>query len=255
MTTMIVRASEQNHWYAMDGSPMYTVKSKEGNDRATTLRDARKLNLLPSVTTIIKCAASPGLEAWKLNQMLLAALTLPRIENEPEESFVQRIVKDSKEHAKKAAERGTEVHAAIETFYDGIMLANMAEYQVGVGQSIEEAFGRLEFKSEKSFASKHGFGGKVDLHADNVVIDLKTKEFTDPKDVKGYDEHRMQLAAYRIGLGMPNARCANVFASVTEPGLCVVHEWSQEELSQGWQMFKGLLDYWYAKNQLGREVL
>ena len=252
---IITRAEESGHWYQIDGTPAYYVTAKSGEQRSTTLRDARKLNLLPSVTTIIKCAASPGLEAWKLNQMLLAALTLPKIDGEPEESFVQRIVKDSKEHAKQAAERGSEIHAAIETFYEGIMLANMAEYQVGVAQSIEETFGRLDFKPEKSFASKYGFGGKVDLHAENVVIDLKTKEFTDPKDVKGYPENMMQLAAYRVGLGMPDARCANVFASVTEPGLCVVYEWSQEELSQGWQMFKGLLDYWYAKNQLGKEIL
>ena len=78
MTTIIARSAESVHWYQHNGAPQYTVKAKDGSDRPTTLRDARKLNLVPSVTTILKIAAKPGLEAWKLNQMLLAALTLPK---------------------------------------------------------------------------------------------------------------------------------------------------------------------------------
>ena len=78
------RPSESNHWYAKDGTPMYTVPAKSGEPRATTLRDAKKMGLLPSVTTIMKSAASPGLEAWKLNQMMLAALTLPRVDRSEE---------------------------------------------------------------------------------------------------------------------------------------------------------------------------
>ena len=55
---------------------MYTVPAKNGEPRATTLRDAKKMGLLPSVTTIMKAAASPGLEQWKMNQMMLAALRI-----------------------------------------------------------------------------------------------------------------------------------------------------------------------------------
>jgi hypothetical protein len=61
----------------------------------------------------------------------------------------------------------------------------------------------LTWVSEKSFACELGFGGKLDLHApadgDGIVIDFKTKEFTDPAKVDAYDEHLMQLAAYRLG--------------------------------------------------------
>jgi len=82
-----------------------------------------------------------------------------------------------------------------------------------------------------------------------LVIDIKTKEFSDPSKVAGYDEHMMQLAAYRVGLGLPNADCANVFVSVTVPGLVICNKWSQEDLSRGWSMFQSLLSYWQAKNQ------
>ena len=116
---------------------------------------------------------------------------------------------------------------------------------------IKDSFGDLKFLPEKSFGHEMGFGGKVDLHAPGVVLDIKSKEFTSSTidKVEAYDEHMMQLAAYRVGLGMPEARCANVFASVTEPGLCKVVEWSQEDLTRGWTMFESLLKYWQAKNQ------
>ena len=249
---IITRAEESGHWYQIDGTPAYYVTAKSGEQRSTTLRDARKLNLLPSVTTIIKCAASPGLEAWKLNQMLLAALTLPRIDGEPEEEFVQRVVKDSKEHAKMALERGTAVHSAIESMYSGVMHSEYAEHQAGCYRAIELEYGITEFQPEKAFAHELGFGGKVDLFSkegNGVVLDVKSKEFSDPTKVQGFDEHMMQLAAYRMGLDLPDARCANVFVSVTNPGLVVVKEWSQEDLARGWLMFHSLLNYWQAKNQ------
>ena len=62
MTTIIARAAESVHWYGQDGSPQYTVTAKDGQQRPTTLRDARKFNLVPSVTTVLKVAAKPGLD-------------------------------------------------------------------------------------------------------------------------------------------------------------------------------------------------
>ena len=251
---IVSRPSESLHWYAKDGSPKYSVVGKNGSERSTTLRDARTLGLVPSVTTIIKCAASPGLEAWKLNQMMLAALTLPRVNGEPEEAFIQRVVSDSKEQARMAAERGTAVHAALESFYQGVMHAEYMEHQAAVDRAVMGVFGDREWSTEKSFAHELGFGGKVDLHSktgEGVVIDFKTKEFThsDKDSIRAYDEHCMQLAAYRVGLGVPQARCANVFVSVTEPGLVVVYEWLQEDLTRGWNMFQSLLTFWKLKNK------
>ena len=247
-------AQEGGHWYAKDGTPAYTVTAKNGEQRSTTLRDAKKMGLLPSVTTIMKAAASPGLEAWKLNQMMLAALTLPRAEGESEESFIKRIQADSKDQARKAAERGTQVHTAIEQFFDGQINANDLPYLEPVYKAVNDTFGNLMWAVEKSFATDT-FAGKIDLHSmdgDGVVIDFKTKEFTSDtlEKVAGFDENSMQLAAYRTGLKKPNARCANIFVSVTEPGLVVVKEWTQEELVRGWAMFDALKTFYYAKTNL-----
>jgi len=57
--------SESVHWYTKDGEPAYTIERADGKGfRNTTLRDAKKLGLLPSVTTILGVAAKPGLQNW-----------------------------------------------------------------------------------------------------------------------------------------------------------------------------------------------
>jgi hypothetical protein len=262
MTTIIARSAESVHWYrADDGAPQYTVKAKDGSDRATTLRDARKLNLVPSVTTVLKVAAKPGLEVWKNEQMLLAALTLPRRSDESEKDFIARIVHDSKETGKQAAEKGTRIHESIEKWYAG----DRNVEHVATAKAFEEAvFNHFKthpdqkWLTERSFASPLGYGGKVDLFCEvdqnapvGIVLDAKSKDFSPDDKVEAYDEHVMQLAAYRHGLGLPHARCANVFASRTHPGLVKIVEWSEEEIVNGWEMFKCLMQFWKLKNKFG----
>ena len=243
-------AAESTHWYTTDGIPAYETRGKNGLMRPTTLRDARTSNLVPSVTTILRCAASPGLENWKLEQMLMAALTLPKLAGEPEQEFLKRVRADSKEHARMAAERGTDVHASIEGFYGGKGLGKYPQHTDAVKTALEARYGARTWIPEKSFASEYGFGGKVDLCCEAAIIDVKTKEFGPDDLPKGFDEHMMQLSAYRVGLGFPNARCANLFVSVSNPGLVHLVEWSEEDLVKGWKMFSGLLNYWYAKTGL-----
>jgi hypothetical protein len=102
-------ATQAGHWYALNGEPRYTIKGANGRERNTTLADARKLQLVPSVTTIIRMAAAPALEKWKRDQVLLAALTLPRRDGEPEADWLRRVEQDSQEQGKQAAERGTAI--------------------------------------------------------------------------------------------------------------------------------------------------
>lgn len=245
------RSSESGHWYTRDGKTAYTTIGKNGKERNTTLRDARTSNLVPSVTTIIKCASSPGLEAWKQQQVLLASLTLPRKDGEPEEHWLERIMSDSKETGRKAAERGTAIHGGIQSYYEQKVIELYLAHAKATEKAIDEHFGKHLWVPEEAFASEHGYGGKCDLiskDGDGFVVDVKTKEFTDPDSVKGYDEHLMQLSAYRVGFGLPKARCANIFVSVQEPVVVKIVEWSEEDLQKGWHMFKSLLNFWQVKN-------
>jgi hypothetical protein len=244
------RAAESTHWYTRTGDPMYTVPSKkDGSQRPTTLRDARERNLVPSVTTILNIAAKPGLNVWLQEQAILAALTLPRYENEPESVWLKRVVQDSKSQAREAADLGTEIHTAVQGFYEGRKASAFPIHVQTCTKAIESHYGARNWVAERAFAHEMGFGGKVDLHSEGIVIDIKTKDFSDPSKVVPYDEHLMQLAAYRVGLGMPEARCANVFISRTNPDLAVVTEWAEEDLQRGWKMFTALLSFWQYKNQ------
>jgi len=242
--------AESTHWYTRDGIPAYSTLAKNGTFRSTTLRDARTSRLLPSVTTITKSASSPGLENWKLEQMLMAALTLPRISDEPTSDFMKRVRHDSREHGRMAAARGTAIHTAVEGHYRGDKAKDYQAHVQGAKDAIAARYGLQQWIPEKSFGSEYGFGGKVDLCCEKAVIDIKSKEFDEDSLPKGFDENLMQLAAYRVGLGVPHSACANVFVSVTNPGLIHIVEWTEEDLQRGWKMFCGLLNYWYAKTML-----
>ena len=255
------RQSESGHWYSRDGTPAYSVVSKTGNLRPTTLRDARTNNLVPSVSGIISVAAKPGLDIWKQQNVLLSALTLPRETGEPEQSWLERVMMDSKQTGRVAADRGTAIHATIQAFFEGALIPEAMPMCRPVEEAIKTHFGELLLLPELSFAHPLGYGGKADLVAkarypfDGVCMDIKTKETEDISKVDIYPEHGMQLAAYRQGFDMPKARCANVFVGYkmvngnpSFTGVKVI-EHEPEELDRSWLMFTKLLEFWQLKNK------
>ena len=58
------------HWYRKDGSPAH-FEGKNGGD--TTLRQARKLELYPSVTTVGQVRHKQGLVFWLQQEAALTA--------------------------------------------------------------------------------------------------------------------------------------------------------------------------------------
>lgn len=248
----MTHAGQGQHWYDRDGTPRYEVMAKDGTMRPATLRDARKFGWYPGVTSIIKCAAAPGLERWKAEQSVLSALTLPRQEGEPSESLMARIRQDAEEQAKKAREWGTRFHAAIQGHYEGkAPEEDMWPCVRGAVDHIEANFPAHGWVPELPCAHALGYGTKADLSSANAVLDFKGSEFDAAKAPKleTWDEHHMQLAATRMALDMPNADCAIVYVSRTVPGLCRVIRVDEPQLAQGWSMFCALLDYWQAKNR------
>jgi hypothetical protein len=74
------------HWYQPDGTPLHQVPKADGKGmRDTTLADAKKLGLLPSVTGITDIVAKPALMNWKAAQVAAAAF-----ENPPDQRRVGR---------------------------------------------------------------------------------------------------------------------------------------------------------------------
>jgi len=243
---MIIKTadSESGHWYTQTGEPAYRIIGKNGVERNTRLTDARERGLVPSVTTITGLLAKPGLNNWLQQQVLLAALTLPRAEGESEENWLQRVMSDAKSTGREAADRGTRLHGVLEEYYQGKNLV-FPDFVHNVNTALESHFGTNHvWEAERSFAFG-GYGGKVDLISANIVVDFKSKE-GDLSKIPIYETMTMQLAAYRVGLHMPNARCANVF--FTESGEVKVVEHDEEVLEKAWKMFSAIFYYWKLKN-------
>jgi hypothetical protein len=242
---LVKNESNSQHWYDQNGKPAYTIIGKNGKERATTVRDAREHKYLPSVTTIIGLLDKPALTRWKMEQMLLASMTLPRLENESETDYIARVVEDSRSTGKDAMNRGTEMHNQLELFFSGVYMIEYPQFVLRTEKVITEFYGLNEWKCEESFAH-NGYAGKCDLHAPGIVIDFKTK--TDSLDkATVYAEHMMQLAAYREGFGMPSARCAIVFVNDTETKVCEVAE---DDLQKSYKKFTLLKEFFYIDKGL-----
>lgn len=243
---MTNHVSENGHWYDKDGKPAYTVIGKNGKERPTTLRDARKLGLVPSVTTIIGCAAAPALTNWKIDQAILSCLTLSREENETEKEYIDRIKADAQEQAKKAAERGTQIHAWVQEGFEKVLNKEAEKYFFSAQDTIIKECGDMCWTCEKPFAVER-YGGKCDLYNEQYLFDIKTTD-KPIADLKLRESHFMQLAAYREGLKV-YAQCGILWInSVTAESKLM---WAYEkDLERGWKMFIALLDFWYSKTGL-----
>ena len=249
------KAQENGHWYTPQGNTAYTTIGKTG-ERPTTLRDAKKLGLLPSVTTIIGVAnKGEGLQRWMQEQAILAALTLPRLEGEEEGVWLSRVMKDSKATGMEAAMRGTAIHNIIQGYFEQMYLPEKPAYLDAIDDALKHHFGNQPWLSERSFGHPLGFGGKCDLMAKPIngqgtgfVVDFKTKT-TDLDKIDVWFEHELQLASYREGLNLPNARCAIVFVNGTTNQVKLI-EVEESRLQKGWECFQYLLRFYQVKNDL-----
>ena len=265
---LIVPRESASHWYFPDGTPLHEVPRADGKgSRPTSLRDARKLGLFPSVTNVLSILAKPGLDAWKQEQAILAALTLPRSEEETLDDFAKRVLVDMTSEVGRAADLGSAVHAAIEGYAQGRWLPE----DKGVARLFEPA--RQWFDKEViavhsvEIATAHlewGYAGRVDLVATlrstglPTVIDFKTQKTRRDKDGNFkpilHDTWPLQLEAYRMALasrdkGLADAAIASVVIGSTDPVPVVVKVWDDADKDGYFRAFLAARDLWvWQKN-------
>ena len=170
MSTSTYKA-ESGHWYDKEGEPMYTIIGANGKERNTTLRDAKTLGLVPSVTTIMKMIAKPSLENWKINQILNAVMTLKQKKGETMQAFAYRCKQDGSKIGKQAAEQGTKIHAQIEK---GFLGKSKNKPFKAVKKILDELYPDEEWIAEPSFCADQGYGGKIDLYSKSgIFVDFK----------------------------------------------------------------------------------
>lgn len=247
------------HYYTLTGDSCHEVTGKNGKVRPTNVRDARELNLVPSVTTIMDAKAKPALVVWLQNQLLEAAMASPfNMHSDHPAYWKKKMIQESRKVGEKAAKRGNEIHDAMEKFFVNMEYDDVEQESIPY---VEEAIQLLLYTfpdymwyPENSFAHVDGFGGRVDLWGADinnncVIIDFKTKDKTDVRDMVQYDDHCTQLAAYQRGLQLPdNTRRFNLFISVNPetPGLCKLVECTK--FDKYIDIFYSLLKLWQLTN-------
>ncbi|SRR5216683_1681300 len=253
--TTVARPITSNaaHFYTKDGKPMYFVERSDGNGtRPTTLRDARKLGLLPSPTSILRVLHKQGLVDWLIEQACLAVLTAPKMEGEELDAFVGRVLhteRQQDEQAQQARDRGTQIHAAID------LVLNGAPCPAGLEPFVLSAIEAMKNFGECMATEKVVVGdrcaGRLDaifLHNETrTIVDVKTA--TNPPTKGSWLEHKLQLAFYASAIQdfKGPIQTANVYIGTKEPGIVVVdvHTDWRETYERG---FKPLLDYWCFVN-------
>lgn len=238
-------SSESGHWYTQAGQQVELVEGSKGQPVKPDLRHARKLQLAPGITTILKVAHREQLVQYREKQAAWAALTLPRVEGESDEDFIARILRDGGAAAKQAADQGSNIHGRIEK---GLEDPYCTDEIVLAVRSVLPAVTTPWSLEQPVVNTRYGYGTKADIHNyhGNIVLDFKTKDGS-VADQKMWPEHFMQLAATRYALGMPIAKCGIVFVSRTQCEASIA--WAAEEqIQNAWKIFLARLNLWQVTN-------
>jgi hypothetical protein len=266
------------HWYTPDGTPAYEIKGANGKMRATTLRDARKLQLVPSVTTVMSIQDKPALIWWKQNQLLEAAIKDPyhALIYQPSE-WKSLMLKESSKIGRQAADNGTRIHDSLETAMKKGLTScedGTLEITTTVMEFLKKTFEGFEFVAEDSFTHQSGFGGKIDLYGvkdkgkkteRRMVLDFKTKNKTkqEMEKIKAYDDQHLQTAAYVKGLEDTKELGSRMEYGLWERynlfigyDVCInktfqltgVKLTQSKDFDREWGMFEKLLEFWQLKN-------
>lgn len=264
MTTVARPTSRRApRWYTPSGDPCYEIIGKTtGKPRPVNLGDARKQGLLPSVTTILNVLAKPDLEAWKIEQAVLAVLTTPRAAGEQDDAFVHRVLHVEKvqdQERDTAAERGSEIHDALEKYFTGQEVAPALLPWIEPAAKKVLTYGNQV--ATECILVGPGYAGRTDLILEAPdcfwMCDWKATKTLPPK--AAWDEHVLQAAAYAKAWSvmykgaasgsvvLKQIRTFNCYISTVEQGKFVVWEhgdWTETYVN-GWQ---NVLDLWYYLN-------
>jgi len=259
----IVLPERSAHWYMRSGFPCHEVPKKDGKGmRNVCLRYDRHLDLLPSSTSIISVKAKPELEAYKIKQALMAAVTLPRLDGEGEDAFMERVVVDMQQHMNDAAAFGTKIHKYCEKFHlkdfsvDKELEPYVVDYQRWFADNVKEVLSAEQILVNEIV----GYAGTADLlfiHKDGrkVMADLKTQGIksrvtktkgTVKNEPNFYDTWEIQLVSYGKCLEVdPDAYMSIVIDSLA-PGPCHVYEWPLGGRRNAWRAFLAMHFLWCA---------
>ena len=229
-TSRLVQSESGGHWYTENGESAHTVMGKNGNFRNTTVADARKMLLYPSVTSILSILDKPQLTNWKIEMAIIASLTLPKEEGETLEEYAKRVVRDSKESTSKAAEHGTLMHEQMEH----VLLGRPHSQDEKIQPYIETFKKWADENVEKTYWCEKALVGAG--YAGRAGLGRKDR---DP-------EHREVLdgQSRRAHLHIPQAACVSIVLASNDSSKLMTRVWEDDELYQAGIAFNALLRVW-----------
>ena len=242
-----------SHWYTRDGQPAHAQPRARGDgERPTTITDARRLMLVPSVTTILGIIGKPQLEKWKVTQGILAAGKNPKQEAEAEDYWVQRVYDAAFQQVEDAADKGSAIHAALDAAMAGEPVPDDMRVHVEPVLAWRDATGIVVVEREKLVTNLvEGYAGCADVlfrygKRGIGILDYKTRKTKVGEKVTPYDGQGMQLAAYAAAFygvdELPRVLAANVYISTTEPGRMEVCK--HEDLPALYEAFRNACALW-----------
>ena len=238
------------HWYNSEGKPCHTYINAKGQKKNTTLREARKLNLYPSVTTITGLIKSQQLIKWWKTNLLRMSFNNPMRSGESFEEYSSRIYTKVQEFESIAPELGTEIHKAIEDYIKHNRVNKKFSTEVMLVSNWLNMYNEFPRHCEKSIkAGKCGYGGTVDLITEKSIIDFKTTKTKGKKKIQPYSHYLSQLSAYknaliREDLKYKDYKCTLLYISTDEVGRIEHYTLTSEDELRGWRSFSALHIYW-----------
>jgi hypothetical protein len=252
---MAFAASSSGHWYfpLPDGS----VEARHD----ATLRDARKLGLFPSVTTITKAVrANNQLLAWLKGEIVKSVENNPRFNGEEDDAYHRRIDTASSQKATDAADFGTALHDAIEHYPKPCKDARLQPwldafapwYDASVecvwGQEVRMCDPRIGVAGTMDFIGVHRQHGVL-------VADWKTAGVKNGK-ASFYDSWPEQLAFYakasQFLRGLPETpRCMSVVLNRNEPEAPYEKLWTVEEINEAYRRFLATAYIYFSSQKMG----
>jgi hypothetical protein len=245
------------HFYKADGTLVDKVENKsKGGWRDTTVTDARKLGLYPSVTTVLDILRKPMLETWKTRTALEALFS-------GQASTVDEAIEMQESVGRLAAQLGTAIHAGIEARLakhldttehftkkrvEPVVNA-FIEWMDVVGLECEEAEGTVV---DTAYGLAGTFDLKGTLNGAPILGDFKTQDFDRVQDARFYEpEYPLQLAGYDDllkGDDWTQRKRMSFVISRTTPGLVATKEWTDtERWDKAWQdifsLWKGIKSF------------
>lgn len=248
-----------SHFYDLKGNLVAEVPNlSKGGYRPTTSADAKKLGLVPSVTTVLTALNKEMLNDWRVEQAIKTTLASGYdSEYHWDEGTVAELKEKSENYTRWSADFGTAIHQYISQLFKGMAEVPMSP-QGMQALEIAEAFMQrlpglgLEIDtSEFTFVNPdQGVAGTIDvlgkMHGEPSIVDFKTRQDLATKRPTYYEEQGLQLSGYALGINRPELKRVSVLIDRQDAGIVDIKVWKDVDVAKHDAAWPHLLRYYRA---------